>query len=82
MLGHELRNPLSPLVTSIELLRRQGAGKPVPAGLVDIMARQTAQLARLVDDLLDVSRVSRGRIELRREPRSCSATSIADALEG
>ena len=68
MLGHELRNPLSPLVTSIELLRRKKPEQPIPPGLVDMMARQTTQLARLVDDLLDVSRVSRGRIELKREP--------------
>jgi len=68
MLGHELRNPLSPLVTSIELLRRKKPEEPIPPGLVDMMARQTTQLARLVDDLLDVSRVSRGRIELKREP--------------
>jgi len=67
MLGHELRNPLAPIVTGIQLLRMLKPSQPIPAGLIDIMARQTTQLARLVDDLLDVSRVSRGRIELKRE---------------
>jgi signal transduction histidine kinase/CheY-like chemotaxis protein len=80
MLGHELRNPLAPLVTSIELLRLRAGGQGVPEGLVDIMARQTAQLSRLVDDLLDVSRVSRGRIELKREPLALSDV-LRDALE-
>jgi signal transduction histidine kinase/ActR/RegA family two-component response regulator len=80
MLGHELRNPLSPLVTSIALLRLRAEGEGVPPGLVDVMARQTAQLSRLVDDLLDVSRVSRGRIELKRE-RLLLSDVLQDALE-
>ena len=79
MLGHELRNPLAPLVTSIALLRRQPAGGATPE-LVNIMARQTAQLSRLVDDLLDVSRVSQGKIELRRRPLLLSEV-IEGALE-
>jgi len=72
MLGHELRNPLAPLVTSIALLRRQPAGGATPE-LVNIMARQTAQLSRLVD----VSRVSQGKIELRRRPLQ-----LSEAIEG
>ncbi|MDB5924172.1 MAG: hypothetical protein JWN13_3108 [Betaproteobacteria bacterium] len=80
MLGHELRNPLSPLVTSIALLRMRADGEGVPPGLVDVMARQTAQLSRLVDDLLDVSRVSRGRIELKRA-RLLLSDVLQDALE-
>jgi signal transduction histidine kinase len=67
MLGHELRNPLAPLVTSLELLRRHTLEPRVLATVLDMMTRQTNQLTRLVDDLLDVSRVSRGRVELRRE---------------
>jgi CheY-like chemotaxis protein len=68
MLAHELRNPLSPLVNSIELLRRTShAGDERTAHQLAVMARQLQQLTRLVDDLLDVSRVSRGLIELRRE---------------
>ena len=80
MLGHELRNPLAPLVTSIALLRNQPGGGAAAPELVDIMARQTAQLSRLVDDLLDVSRVSQGKIELRRKPLLLSEA-IGGALE-
>lgn len=78
MLAHELRNPLTPLVTSIELMRR-GAGEG-SAKLLEIMARQVRQLSRLVEDLLDVSRVSRGRIELRRR-RLNLADSMTDAID-
>lgn len=67
MLGHELRNPLAPLVTAIDLLRIHPPGRELPAFLMESMERQITQLSRLVEDLLDVSRVSRGRIELRRE---------------
>lgn len=67
MLAHELRNPLAPLVTSIDLLRRRVLDAHDSRAQLDVMARQVNQLTRLVDDLLDVSRVSRGRIELRRQ---------------
>ena len=67
MLAHELRNPLSPLVTSIELLRRRADDAQLVDRQLDAMARQVDQLSRLVEDLLDVSRFSRGRIGLRRE---------------
>jgi signal transduction histidine kinase/CheY-like chemotaxis protein len=73
MLAHELRNPLAPLLNSLALLRR--LERPDEADLrrhFDIMGRQVQQLTRLVDDLLDVSRVSRGLIELRREPLALS----------
>lgn len=68
MLAHELRNPLSPLVNSLGILRRGGSlDTPLAQRQIDVMSRQVDQLTRLVDDLLDVSRVSRGLIELRRE---------------
>lgn len=67
MLAHELRNPLSPLVNSIEILRRVELASPLAQRQIGVMGRQLGQLTRLVDDLLDVSRVSRGLIELRRE---------------
>ena len=67
MLGHELRNPLSPLVTSIAVLRAMPQGSAVPATIIDVMDRQVTQLTRLVDDLLDMSRVNRGKIQLKRE---------------
>ena len=67
MLAHELRNPLAPLVNSIEILRRVELSAPLAQRQIDVMQRQLGQLTHLVNDLLDVSRVSRGLIELRRE---------------
>jgi signal transduction histidine kinase len=62
MLGHELRNPLSPIVTALQLLRMRGTNTREQA----LIERQVAHLIRLVDDLLDISRITRGKIELRR----------------
>ncbi|MDY0977870.1 PAS domain-containing protein [Massilia sp. CFBP9012] len=65
MLGHELRNPLSPIVTALQLMRMRGDGAHGREG--EIIQRQVDHLVRLVDDLLDVSRVTRGKIELKIE---------------
>jgi PAS domain S-box-containing protein len=65
MLGHELRNPLSPIVTALQLMRMRGDGAYGREG--EIIQRQVDHLVRLVDDLLDVSRVTRGKIELKVE---------------
>jgi len=65
MLGHELRNPLAPIQTALQLMELKGAASVVPERLV--IERQTRHLARLVDDLLDVARIARGRIELKKE---------------
>lgn len=80
MLAHELRNPLSPLVNSVEVLRRGGSIGEAGLRQLGVMTRQLDQLTRLVEDLLDVSRVSRGLIELRRETLSLGAV-LADAVE-
>jgi two-component system CheB/CheR fusion protein len=66
MLAHELRNPLTPIAHAIHLLRHAKSGTPVTS-LYDMMERQTVRLVRLVDELLDVARISRGLIELKRE---------------
>jgi len=70
-LAHELRNPLAPMRNGLQIIRLAGSGQPVPAEAVDqagaMMDRQLGQLVRLVDDLLDVSRISRGKQDLRRE---------------
>ena len=63
MLGHELRNPLSPILTALQLMRL----KNQTSREQEVIERQVASLMRLVDDLLDVSRITRGKIELRRE---------------
>jgi PAS domain S-box-containing protein len=67
-LAHELRNPLAPIRTGLEILRRVGDLPPQAARTRDMMERQLTHLVRLVDDLLDVSRISRGKLELRTEP--------------
>jgi PAS domain S-box-containing protein len=66
-LAHELRNPLAPVRNALEILKRTND----PAAAVEaraMMERQLRQMVRLIDDLLDVSRITRGKLELRREP--------------
>jgi PAS domain S-box-containing protein len=68
MLGHELRNPLAPIRNAVAILRAGGydaGGEERAAGVIE---RQVEHLTRLVDDLLDVSRITSGKIELRKEP--------------
>jgi PAS domain S-box-containing protein len=73
MLGHELRNPLSPIVSALELIRMRGeTGSERERGIIE---RQVQHLVRLVDDLLDVSRVTRGKVELK-----CERIEIAQPL--
>ena len=64
MLGHELRNPLSPIVTALQLLKLRGDGHRGKA--LEIVERQVQYLIRLVDDLLDVSRITRGTIQIKK----------------
>jgi PAS domain S-box-containing protein len=80
VLSHELRNPLAPLRNGIEILRlTKGAGEVAEQARV-MMARQLEQMVRLIDDLLEVSRISRGKIELKREPVDLSVA-LQHALE-
>jgi PAS domain S-box-containing protein len=67
MLAHELRNPLSPLAAGLHLLQAPGVAGPVREQALGMMGRQLRHLARLLDDLLDVSRLTRGRVELQPE---------------
>jgi signal transduction histidine kinase/CheY-like chemotaxis protein len=73
MLAHELRNPLAPIVTAAQLLRLRGGDPNASGRVLDVIDRQTIHLGRIVDDLLDVSRITRGRIELRPEPLDLAA---------
>jgi signal transduction histidine kinase/ActR/RegA family two-component response regulator len=66
-LGHELRNPLTPLLMGLQLLRTSG-GADADGRVKAVMERQINHLVRLVDDLLEVSRITRGLIEIQREP--------------
>jgi PAS domain S-box-containing protein len=66
MLSHELRNPLAPIRNSVYVLRRSPGGSERSGRALDVIERQTEHLTRLVDDLLDVTRIASGKIELRR----------------
>jgi len=76
VLAHELRNPLAPLRNSLQLLARQPDKGPLMATAIDIMTRQIGQMVRLIDDLLDVSRINENKLELRPE-----TTTVARVLE-
>jgi PAS domain S-box-containing protein len=80
MLAHELRNPLAPIRTASELLRRTPQSDERALGAADIVLRQVSHLMRLVDDLLDISRITRARIELKRGDVSLTQI-ISQALE-
>jgi PAS domain S-box-containing protein len=67
MLAHELRNPLAPIRNSLHIMKQPGARGEVLVRVRDMAERQVLHLARLLDDLLDVARISRGRIELHKE---------------
>jgi PAS domain S-box-containing protein len=79
-LAHELRNPLAPLRNGLEVMRLASSDAQTVEKARGMMERQLAQMVRLVDDLLDVSRVSRGRIELRRADVELG-TVLRNALE-
>jgi len=68
VLAHELRNPLAPIRNSLHILRLTSRRDRMSDQVTDMMERQVEQMTRLVDDLLEVSRITRGTIELRKEP--------------
>ena len=78
MLGHELRNPLAAIVLATQLIR-EGADRAQLASKIELIDRQSTLLARLVDDLLDVARVTTGKVRLRNEAVDIDAT-IASSL--
>ncbi|WP_141510026.1 PAS domain S-box protein [Ramlibacter sp. WS9] len=79
-LAHELRNPLAPVWNGLSIIRRIPTDAPRVVQIADMIERQVAQLTRLVDDLLDVSRISTGKIELRRQPTNLVSI-ISSAIE-
>ena len=79
-LAHELRNPLAPIRNAVDLLRRGAPADARTAWCHDVIERQTGQMAHLLDDLLDVSRLTRGQLRLRREPLLL-ATVVEQAIE-
>jgi signal transduction histidine kinase len=80
MLAHELRNPLAPILNAVQLMRRKPLNDPQLTWSRDVIERQLGHLTRLVDDLLDVSRITRGKINLSREPVDV-ANLVARAVE-
>jgi signal transduction histidine kinase/ActR/RegA family two-component response regulator len=80
ILAHELRNPLAPIRNSLHILRATGSGGSGVPEIAEMMERQVNHMVRLVDDLLEVSRITRGKIELRRE-RIDLATIVQSAVE-
>ena len=79
MLAHELRNPLAPIRNAVEILRMSG-DRAVRDRARDLVGRQVEHLARLVDDLLEVSRITRGKVELQRHPVRLSSV-VRSALD-
>ena len=80
MLGHELRNPLAPIRNALRIMKQRGPDDPDHAWARDVVERQLTQLKQLVDDLLEVSRVTSGKVRLDREPIDV-ATIVAFAVE-
>ncbi|HEU5310807.1 MAG TPA: GAF domain-containing sensor histidine kinase, partial [Candidatus Eisenbacteria bacterium] len=79
-LAHELRNPLAPIRNSLNILRVSGSEAKAPEAILDILERQVDHMVRLVDDLMEVSRITRGQIELRKE-RIDLVTVVRSAVE-
>ena len=81
MLGHELRNPLAPIATAVQLMALKGDDKTAQERR--IIERQLFHVTRLVDDLLDVSRITSGRLAIRREPVPLAQvlTQVVDAIQ-
>lgn len=75
ILAHELRNPLAPVRTAVEILRRTQGAEARQVAARDVIERQVAHMARLIDDLLDVSRIAQGKLALHRE--RCDFAAIA-----
>jgi len=80
MLSHELRNPLAPILNAVGVLKRPGLSDERLEWAREVIERQVENLTRLVDDLLDVSRITQGKIALRRENLDMAAV-VARALE-
>ena len=80
MLSHELRNPLAPIVNAMHVVQQDDVDAAKLSWAKDVISRQLRQLVRLVDDLLDVSRITHGKIDLRIEPVDVAAV-VAAAVE-
>ena len=68
MLAHELRNPLAPISNAVQIMRVEGPSGPNLTWSIEVISEQIKHMTRIVDDLLDVSRITRGKIVLQKEP--------------
>lgn len=66
-LAHELRNPLAPIRAAVKILQLQSKPNPISQSALEVIERQTRQMTRLIDDLLDIARITSNKLELRRE---------------
>lgn len=88
MLSHELRNPIAPVQNALQILRLRIAEAPALQPVIAMMERQIGQMVRLIDDLVDLSRISRGKIDLRLEPTDLvavlqlAAEAVSHLLDG
>jgi signal transduction histidine kinase/CheY-like chemotaxis protein len=80
MLGHELRNPLAPIRYAVKIMKQRGSDDPELCWARDVVDHQVRQMAELVDDLLEISRVTTGKVRLQKEPIDV-ATIVAFAIE-
>lgn len=80
MLAHELRNPLAPIRYALAAAKKSGGAPEHQARAGEVVERQIAHMSRLLDDLLDVARISRGKLELQKEPTELTAV-LAGAIE-
>jgi signal transduction histidine kinase/ActR/RegA family two-component response regulator len=83
VLSHELRNPLAPILNAVEILRHRPQNEEELRWSHDVIDRQVGHLTRLVDDLLDVSRITRGKLEIRRRPVDLNQilVNVADGVQ-
>ncbi len=81
LLAHELRNPLAPIRNAVQILRAKAPPVPEVQWAREVIHRQIEQMTRLVDDLLDASRITQGKIELRKQRVELAAV-VNDAVEG
>lgn len=80
LLGHELRNPLAPILTAVAILQMKGPAEPPLMKARDVIVRQTMHLSKLVDDLLDIGRITQGKLKLDKQ-RVTVSTVIERTLE-
>ena len=76
MLAHELRNPLAPISHATQALRLAESDRKSVHAATEMLERQVGQMVRLVDDLLDISRINRGKIELRKTGSNLRRSSV------